>query len=167
MAMFNPCYPFTTALFQAMLSKGIIYYVRSTFVRGLTSDMKMKSNSFLISHYHDAAAAERHYQVIAKDPFRFLYDIRNPIHLKKLSLAASQPAGYHIYSTLLKPGIEKEISLKYREHTKRYLEKHTHWDLKGRLHLTPLLYFQLGVLYASIHFRGGHIKLTFEDIENA
>jgi hypothetical protein len=164
--MFNPCYPFTTELLESMVQKGVVHYVRSTYKRGLEPNNPSIKGSFLISHYHDPAEAERHYNAIQHDTNRFLYDARIQEHLDKLRIAASQPEGYKVYSRILIPGVEKKITVLFKENTKRYLYKNTNWDLKGRVTIIPFLYFQLGELYTRIRHEGDEIKFKFEDLEN-
>lgn len=165
--MFNPCYPFTTALLEAMIQKEVVHYVRSTFPRGKDSNDPSIKNSFLISHYHDPAEAERHFNAIRHDVNRFHYDARIPEQLEKLRIAASHPTGYKIYSRIMIPGIEKKVTALFKENTRRYLKKNTAWDLKGKVSITPFLYFQLGELFVRISFGGDEIKIKFEDLENA
>lgn len=165
--MFNPCYPFTTELLDAMIQKEVVHYVRSTYARGLTKDDSSIKNSFLVSHYHDPAEAERHYHAISHDTNRFHYDARIEEQLGKLKLAATQPEGYKIYSRVMVPDVEKKVTVLFKENTRRYLSKHTHWDLKGKVSITPFLYFQLGELYVRIAFGGDEIKFKFEDLEKS
>lgn len=162
--MFNPCYPFTTELLESMIRQGVVYFVRSTFTRGLDKNAK---GAFLISHYHDRAEAERHYNAIAPDQHRFLYNATIPVQLEKLKMAAAHPEGYNVCSKIMIPGIENRISAIFREHTKRYLHQHTNWELKGRVTITPFLYFQLGELYTRIVFNGDEIRIKFDELENA
>lgn len=149
-----------------MIQKGVVHFVRSTYKRGLNGKDTECKGAFLISHYHDPAEAERHFNAIKNDPHRFLYDARKPDQLEKLRQAATQPEGYKVYSKILIPGIEKKITTIFKEHTKRYLFKNTNWDLKGRVTITPFLYFQLGELYTRIAHQGDEIKIKFEELEN-
>lgn len=165
--MFNPCYPFTSELLESMLQKEVVHFVRSTFNRGLGETKDDCKGAFLISHYHDPAQAERHYNAIKNDLKRCLYDARKPDDLQQLRNAIEQPDGYKIFSKILEPGIEKRITTVFRENTKRYLYKHTNWDLKGRITITPFLYFQLGELYTRITFEGDEIRIKFEDLEKS
>lgn len=165
--MFNPCYPFTTELLNAMIEKQVVHYVRSTYPRGMEKNDPSIKNIFLISHYHDPAEAERHYNAIKHDQNRFLYDGRIPEHLEKLKLAAAAPEGYKIYSSIMIPGIEKKVTVLFKEHTKRYLTKNTGWVLKGKVTIIPFLYFQLGELFTRISYGGDEIKFKFEDLENS
>ena len=150
-----------------MINKQVVHYVRSTYKRGLSSHDTDYKGSFLISHYHDPSEAERHFNAIKHDTHRFLYDARNPEHLEKLQQAASQPQGYKIFSKILIPDIEKKITAIFKENTKRYLYKNTNWDLKGKVTITPFLYFQLGELYTRISHNGDEIKIKFEELENS
>ncbi len=165
--MFNPCHIFSTELLEAMLDKQVLHFVRSTFRRGLLQNNTDIRGSYLISHYHNQAEAERHFNAIQHDPHRFLYDLRQPGHSEKLRQAAAQPQGYMIFSTILIPDIEKKITAIFREHTKRYLYKNTNWDLKGRITIVPFLYFQLGELYFRISHQGDEIRMAFEELENS
>jgi len=165
--MFNPCHIFSTELLEAMIGKQVMYYVRSTYHRGLSQNNTKIRGAYLISHYHKQAEAERHFNAITHDPHRFLYDARNAEHIEKLKLAAAQPRDYLIFFFFLIPGIEKKITAKFREHTKRYLYKNTNWDLKGRVTIVPFLYFQLGELYTRISHQGDEIRMTFEELENS
>jgi len=162
--MFNPAYPFTRELLDAMLVKSVPYFVRSTYNRGFYNGLK---GSFLISHYHDKFEAERHHNAIQHDVNRFLYDASDTEHVEKLKMAASQPEGYKIYSMLIGIGKDEEATKLYREHTKRYLQRETNWTLTGHVKIYPKLYFQLGEIYVRISNEGQTITLKFEDIENA
>lgn len=165
--MFNPCYPFTSELLESMVQKEVVHFVRSTFKRGVEKNNLQFKGSFLISHYHDPAEAERHFNAIRHDANRFHYDARIPEQLEKLRIAATQPEGYKIYSRIMVPGIEKKVTALFKENTKRYLYKNTNWDLKGKVTITPFLYFQLGELFVRMSHGGDEIKIKFEDLENA
>ena len=161
--MFNPCYPFTKELLDSMIEKEVKYFVRSTFKRGLKPGVK---GAFIISHYHDKAEAERHYNAIKHDPYRLFYDASVPELRERLYKAATMGDEYAVFSKIIIPGMEKEATRTFKEETKRYLYNNTDWDLKGRVTIYPHLYFQLGELYARIAHEGDEIKIKFEDIEN-
>jgi len=165
--LFNPCYPFSSELLEAMLARGVLHFVRSTYPRGAAGDAGGCTRSFLISHYHQQADAERHFHAIRGDRYRFLYDGRLAAHVDRLRAASTAPAGYRVYSRVLAPGIERKAGALFREHTRRYLFRHTHWDLRGRIVVEPELYFQLGELYVRMAHRGDEIKVKFEELENS
>lgn len=57
-----------------MLEKEVQYFVRSTYLRAKNLTDENIKGYFMISHYHDKAGAERHYNAIRNDLNRFLYD---------------------------------------------------------------------------------------------
>jgi len=163
--MFNPCYPFTMKLLEAMLQKGVVWYVRSTYQRGFEKDLKQV---FLISHYHEQAEAERHYNAIEWDAGRKLYNAAMPDALEALKIAASETVGYKVYSRIILPENEARATALFRENTKRYLYTNTNWNLKGkRVTIFPKMYFQLGELFVKMTFEGDTIEVKFEDLENS
>lgn len=165
--MFNPCHPFTTELLEAMLRKEVLYFVKSTFDRGINWKDDKQKGAYLISHYHELSEAERHFNLISHDPHSFLYDLRKTEHLEKLRKETVQAGDYKLYSRIMIPEIEKKITTLFKDNTKRYLYKNTNWDLKGSVRITPFLYFQLGELYVRISHRGDEIKIKFEELENS
>ena len=82
--MFNPCYPFTISLLEAMLAKQVRYFVRSTYTRGSKYYGEKIKEAFIISHYHSLSEAKWHYNSIPNDPHRFLYDAENADHIDRL-----------------------------------------------------------------------------------
>jgi len=99
--MYNPLNLFTTLFLDRATGEGNRYFVRQQYYRGKDHviDDHLKA-AFIFSHYKIKEAAEEHYQIIAKDKFRKIYDADNPKDLENLQIAASQPEGYKIYTSL-------------------------------------------------------------------
>jgi len=162
--MFNPNYPFTRELFDSFKEKGVKYFVKSTFKRGINSTIK---EAFLISHYHDKSEAVRHYNVIPNDQNRDIFDTDAPEDFERLKKETEATETRVTFSKLIHPENEKKATERFRENTKRYLFQNTNWDLKGRITLYPKLYYQLGELYVRIAHQGDEIKMKFEELENS
>lgn len=160
--MFNPAYPFTKELLESFISKEVKHFVKSTYKRGASGEIKQ---AFLISHYHDKAEAERHFNAIASDPGRDIFDTDKTEDLEKLRIETNPERVS--FSKLIHPENEKRATEKFRENTKRYLYNNTNWDLKGRVTIYPKLYFQLGELYVKISHQGDEIKMKFAELENS
>jgi len=162
--MFNPAYPFTIELFESFNAKGVKYFVKSTYKRGINGAIHQV---FLISHYHEKSEAERHFNAIIKDVHRDIFDTDKPEDFVRLKKETENSPERVSFSKLIHPENEKRATERYRENTKRYLFKNTNWDLKGRVTIYPKFYFQLGELYVRIAHQGDEIKMKFEDLENA
>src|SRR6478672_4087267 len=66
--MFNPFYPFTTDLLEALVGSGKRFFVRQRFERArIPSDQGIRGY-FLVSHYELLTTAQDHLGAIAYDP---------------------------------------------------------------------------------------------------
>jgi len=148
-----------------MLQRQVRYFVRSSYKRGRDYQSEPVREAFIISHYHSLAEAERHFNNVLYDPYRFLYDAQNVQHLERLNIAAGIN-NYKVYSQLIIPGIEKKATKRYARQTSLYLFRNSGWDLKPGVTVNPELYMQGGELYAKIGYHGNEITVKFEDIEN-
>ncbi len=162
--MFNPAYPFTTALFDSFMAKEVRHFVRSAYKRGIGGTV---SQAFLISHYHKAAEAARHFNAVASGLHRDIFDANHPEDAERLRKETAPGINCLSFSQLIHPENEKIATNQFREHTRRWLLNNTHWDLKGGITIYPKLYFQLGELYVRIAHKGEEIKMKFEELENA
>lgn len=162
--MFNPAYPFTKELLESFVVKEVKHFVKSTYKRGISGTIKQ---GYLISHYHDKAEAERHFNAIAHDPNRDIFDTDRPEDLERLKKETEPSIEQIIFSKLIHPENEKKATEKFRDNTKRYLFNNTNWDLKGRVTIYPKLYFQLGELYVRISHQGETISMKFHELENS
>src|SRR5689334_19256398 len=100
--MFNPFYPFNSRLLNAFVAKGRKYFVRQTFNRAKDHFDEGIKGYYFFSHYDNLAEAQEHYDAIAHDPNRFLYDWNDIEHRSKLEIAASALPQYKIYTGVFK-----------------------------------------------------------------
>lgn len=162
--LFNPSYPFTEELLASFINKEVHHFVKSTYHRGITEEIQ---EAYLITHYHVQSEAERHFNVIPYDKHRQLYDLRREEDVTKLRWETSAIPLRQSFSILMHPDSEKRVNKRFKDNTRRYLEKHTRWDLKGRVTIYPKLRFQLGVLFVRIYHEGNEIIVPFTEIENS
>lgn len=163
--MFNPLYPFTEPLLDAFVKAGKLYFVRNTFNRGFDHFDENIKACFIITHYDDKAQAMAHYNSISHDKYRCFYEYSIAEDQKKLRIAASQPSGYKIYSSIFVNDWEKRITKELKEKINRYMYHNTNWK-PGKNEMTHLnFYFQFGQLYFSLSYGGDKITGTFDQIE--
>ena len=94
--MFNPAYPFTRKLFDSLMAKEVRHFVRSTYPRGIGGTV---TQAFLISHYHKGAEATRHFNAIATDIHRDIFDTNNPDDAKRLRKETEPGINCHSFSS--------------------------------------------------------------------
>lgn len=164
--MFNPLYPFTIAVLEQTVKRGCIWFVRNTFLQAFDHFDENIKGYYIISHYHDKAKAEAHFNSIGHDPHRFLYSWHNADHQQRLKAAADKPVGYKVYSSYFVPGYKDKISKKIRNNINKYINTHKNWKpVKGEP-VNVDLYLQFGMLYLHLKYRGEELKINFAEIQN-
>src|SRR4051812_15028950 len=123
--MHNPFPLYSQRLLDALIKAGHKYFVRQTYKRGINDFDTEQKGAFLISHYNDLNKATVHYEALKNDANRFLYDISNTEHFKKLKTAAEQPAGYKIYAPLLQQ--EWKPTEQIAKNIKSYIDYKLQW----------------------------------------
>ena len=80
-----------------------MYFVREQYARGAENSKVFIP--LLFTHYTqhgiDHERAKRHFELLKKDPYRYLYDSTSDEAVQKLKKAAQQPNGYKIYVNIL------------------------------------------------------------------
>lgn len=165
--MYNPYTLLTPALLEAML-KQPMYFVRQHYPRG-RDPLQENALPLLLTHYahHDIEQerADRHLRLLFKDPYRKLYDSKNPPDLEKLWRAATQPEGYRIYINLLPKEWKANAMLKTK--IGNYVKQKMHWwHYSGKDKLRVTLRERYGELYIALLWKGQQTEVHLDDIEN-
>lgn len=158
--VYNPCHLFLEALIDALKYSGFKFYVRQYYYRG----NKDSDKGYLLSHYRTREEAQRHFDTIAHDPSRYIYDVEVEEDLKKLKIAASQPPGYKIFTSLFafeKWSVPEEI----RDKLEYYIRHRTSFK-SGRKEIQTKPIMLLGEVYLEIKQGKEIIKVSLFEIEN-
>jgi hypothetical protein len=165
--MYNPYSILTPEILDAML-KQPMFFVRQYYERGLAFENEQVT-PFLFTHYShhetDRERAERHIRLLAKDPYRYLYNSDDQHHLEKLKMAASQPQGFRVYINLLPKKWKAGDSLKMK--ISRYVREKMHWwNYTAADKLNVTLKERYGELFIALLWRGQQTEVLLDDIEN-
>jgi hypothetical protein len=163
--MFNPFVPFDNRLFLALIKAGHTHFVRQTYKRGMDHFDEGIRNAFLITHYNNINQAQIHFEALAKDGNRFLFDLSEAEHYKRLELASNGLPGFRVFSPILpgpwKPGEMVAIKLK------KYIGQKLHWTPERGEQVKTDLFVQFGELFLTLKYRSHEVKLPFSDIEKS
>lgn len=162
--MFNPFHPFTSPLLDAFIKHGKRYFVRQTFKRGIPPMDDSVKGAYLISHYEDLHTAQTHFDAIASDPNRFLYDWSNAEHQEKLKVAAASPEGYKVYSSVFEKDWERRITDPMEKAIRLYVAG-LGWRPSRAEGLNTDFYQTFGELYIKLKCKGREVKVPFKEIE--
>ena len=165
--MLNPYALLTPDILSAMLQQPM-YFVRQQYKRGNFLYDPPEMNSLLLTHYAghdiDKERADRHLRLLMKDPYRYLYDSRNPEHLEKLRRAASRPEGYRVYINLLPKKWKASAGLKLK--ISRYVsEKIPWWNYSPANKLNVTLKERYGELFIALLWKGQQTEVLLDEIE--
>ncbi len=163
--MINPFAPLSKALLDAIVSRGKKYFVRQSFPRGHDHFDEGINGYFIFTHYSDIAHAQHHMMAIGHDSYKYLYEWDNPEHQQKLYVAASQPAGYKVYSAVFIKDWEKLVS-GTRAKAKDFIETKVRWRPGRGDNVDISIYARYGELYARLKLRGQEVRVKLEEIEN-
>jgi hypothetical protein len=163
--MFNPFYPFNTALLDAFVKQGKTFFVRQTFERGIPPMDDSIKGAYLISHYDNLKDAQVHYDALSRNPNRFLYDWNSDEHQAKLKIAAGSPAGYKVYSSVFQKDWERHITDRMKKGIRLYVAG-LGWQPSRAEGLSTDFYQTFGELYIKLKCKGREVKVKFEEIEN-
>lgn len=163
--MHNPFGLLNLKLLHALMDAGNRYYVRQTYRRGLNPFDPVQKAAFLFTHYRDLASAQMHYNFIAFDKNRFLYDSDKPAHYAKLEIAAKQVPEYPVYTPLLeKPW---EPSEKMSEMIRRYIGANLDWMPAREETVKADLFNRFGQLFVNLKYKNLETRVPLDDIEKS
>lgn len=161
--MFNPFTLFSPELLAAFIKAERTYFVRQEFPRGIRDEENIRV--FLFSHYPDIAFAKEHYGAIAHDSSRKLYNWADEQDREKLLIAASQPTGYKIFSSLVVPDWKERAERLLTQQVRRFVSGKLEWHPRRSEKVTFDLFIQFGDLYARLYLRNEELRVKLEEIE--
>lgn len=145
-----------------------IYLVTQTYKRAHNLFTEAGKIDLLISTYDDAAKAKIHYNAVKQDKYSAVINLTKEIHLQKLQEMLGEGSTYRLYWAIVKDAskLEKNIDKLYKEHFKRYIDKHTNWRL-GSNTLKPDIQLIFGELFVILKYAGQTLRIKFEEIEKS
>ena len=119
--------------------------------------------AFLFTHYNDLNDARTHYNALQQDANRFLYDNNIAEHHAKLEIAAKQPLGYKVYSSLLEQPWKP--SEKMAEKIRHYIGENLTWTPARADTIGAELFTRFGELFITLNYNERLVKVPLADIE--
>ena len=163
--MYNPFVILNEKLLNAMLRQPM-YFVREYYKRGIEANQKVVP--LLFTHYSqygvDNERANRHYQLIKNDYYRYLYDSSKHDDLQKLKVAATQPEGYKIHVNIL-PKIWTAPNHLRNQIYKYMLATFPEWENDRNKKLKINIQDLFGKLYLLFTWKGNKVEVILEEIE--
>jgi len=158
----NPLALLSTPLVSALLESGFTLFVRQSYLAGKNHTGNSKE-VFLITPYKDIGEANMHFQHIRFDHRKYIYQAHHPEEIAKLYKAASQPAGYKIYASLLQQEAW-EPPFYMESAVRKYISLKTKWKPERPEEIVADLFLHYGELYFTLKYGDEEIKVPLSDI---
>jgi hypothetical protein len=162
--MHNPFVLLSPNLLESLIAAGNTFFVRQTYTRGKNLLDPTNKAAFLFTHYKDYSRAKTHFDALANDPNRFLYTSTEPQHYEKLALAAAQPAGFRIYSPLIRQRWRPTPAVAMR--IRAYISQKMNWTPVRSDRLKADLFVQFGELFITLKYGVHAVQVPLAEIEN-
>lgn len=162
--MHNPLALLSRQLLDRLIKGGNLYFVRQFYPRGIDHFENGLKGVFLFSYYSNKEVAEKHLKSLGHDDTADLYDATIPAEKERLYIAGSQPAGYHIYVSLLKAK-EWEPTPELIPKIKRYISTRTGWKPGRGATVDIDIFIEFGELFIKLTKGTDKIKVKLADIE--
>jgi hypothetical protein len=163
--MFNPLAIWTEDALNGFVREGKRFFVRQSFDRARNPFDENIKACFLFCHYETFSPAKEHYDALADDPNRFLYDWEDEEHRTKLLVAAEQPPGYRIYTNTFMPDWERHVTRKLKQKVRGYIEKNG-WKPSREDGVLIDFYPHFGEVMITVRFREQKLSVKLAEIEN-
>ena len=162
--MHNPFVLLTTRLLESLIKAGNLFFVRQTYKRGKNERDPLNKAAFLFTHYADYSRAKTHYDTLENDPNRFLYNITEEEHYRKLFIAAGQPEGFKVYSPIVQQAWKPTAPVAAK--IRNYINQKLRWTPARQDGVKAGLFVQFGELFITLKYGIHEVKLPLADIEN-
>jgi hypothetical protein len=165
---FEPLLPMYLLRFEKMqTAERKFYFVTQYYPRGINHFEEEERVPILVSVYEDPGLAKTHLNAIKADKYKSVMHLDNKEHHTQLWSMVRGQTKYVMFWAVVKDAkeLEKRVTLKYKDHMKRYIDQHTNWRISKETTVRPSLELTFGELYINMRHGSQHLRIKFEDIE--
>ncbi len=167
--MLHPFEPFKASYIPKLLELKKYWLVAQTYHRYDNLVTTEAKTSLLLTDYDDNNMAQTHVKALSNDKYAALLHLQHPPHKAKVLELLEPESKYQVFWAVVKSVKEMEAKINhgYKDHMKRYIEKHTSWRMSRDTTLRPSLQLVFGELYIILKYGSQTLRVKFEDIETA
>jgi len=167
--MLQPFEPFRPIYLEKLRTLRKRYLVSQSYTRAFNHFDEIQKIDILLTDYDTLGGANIHVNAVKHDKYAAVLDLENEAHRNKLTEMLKEHSNYRLFWAVVKSVAElkKRIDLRYIEHMRRYIAKHTHWRIGGNETIYPNIEVAFGELFLVLKYSGQVLRVKFEEIENA
>lgn len=166
--MFQPFELFKTEYINRLIKMDKKYLVSQSYDKAFDHFEETKTD-ILLTDYDQLGLAQIHYSAVKHDKYASIMDLTNPKHKAKILEMMHPDSEYRLFWAIVKSidAVKKRMDLKYKDHIRRYIMKHTTWRIDASEAIRPSLQVIYGELFIILKRGSQTLRVKFEDIEKA
>ena len=166
--MLQPFEIFKPSYLEGIISLKKVYLVTQTYTRGFDHFTEVKKIDILVTDYDDLQYAKIHLQALKNDKYASIIHLENEAHKAKF-IEMITGEKYRVYWAIVasREQLQKRLDIKYKDHVRRYIQKHTTWRIDANAKIVPKFEVTYGELYIVIKYSSQTLRIKFEDIEKS
>ncbi|MES2778048.1 MAG: hypothetical protein V4722_27980 [Bacteroidota bacterium] len=167
--MFQPFERLTHQYVERLIVLNKTYLVTQTYHRAISPGSAGGKIAIIVTDYEDLNMARGHLNAVRKDKFAAIVHLNNPEHVKTVDGMLQPGSKYEVYWAVVRSvaEVKKILNLKYKDHIRHYITKHTSWRIGSDKTITPNLETVFGELFLVMKYGGQVLRAKFGDIENS
>lgn len=166
--MFQPFELFKNEYINRLIRMDKKYLVSQSYDKAFDHFEETKTD-IILTDYDQLGLAQIHYSAVKQDKYASIIDLTKPKHKSKIIEMLKPDSVYRIYWAIVKSmdDIKKRMDLKYKDHIRRYIMKHTTWRIDVSEAIRPNLQVIYGELFIILKRGNQTLRVKFDDIEKA
>ena len=166
--MFQPFELFKKEYINRLIRMDKKYLVSQTYEKAFDYFEATKTD-ILLTDYDQLGLAQIHFSAVKKDKYASIIDLTNPKHISRILEMLHPDSAYRLFWAIVKSlaAVKQRIDLKYKDHMRRYIMKHTTWRIDASEAIRPGLQVIYGELFIILKRGNQTLRVKFDDIEKA
>jgi hypothetical protein len=166
--MFNPFVPFQEKMLDGFIQMKRPWLVSQTFKGEIDLVSDEPKTPILLTDYEDLGLARIHYNAITNDKYRYILDLHNPVHARKIREMLSPGSKYRVYAAFIEDTekVINRLNNKYNKNIRNYVARKTGWRLDAGDVICPKLEVIFGELFVNIKCSSQSVRFKLSDLEN-
>ena len=125
--------------------------------------------ALLCTDYDDVGLALVHKKALRDDPYGYILDLENPVHLQKLNDLILPGSGFIVYAAIVRSraGLEKRLTRVVSDNLRRYVARNTSWKVAGSRTVSCQYETTFGELFVILSFGSESLRVRLEDVERS
>lgn len=166
--MFQPFELFKKEYINRLIRMDKKYLVSQTYEKAFDHFEATKTD-ILLTDYDQLGLAQIHFSAVKKDKYASIIDLTNPKHISRILEMLHPDSAYRLFWAIVQSvaEVKQRIDLKYKDHMRRYIMKHTTWRIDASEAIRPALQVIYGELFIILKRGNQTLRVKFDDIEKA